>query len=170
MRYRIYQTIVTIALLLRIASATLWVRSFWISDWMALIHRHAPMRTSSAGAATLKGSFGLYLYYATNSDYSDPRDTIFQYNPQPVDAPMVFPFDLSPPRWLGFRASVLDGNMELIAPGCFVALIAGAIAGSSGWRLCWLRNGRRSGLCPRCGYDLRATPDRCPECGTVPAD
>jgi hypothetical protein len=44
----------------------------------------------------------------------------------------------------------------------------------AGWIL-WMsttlfrrRKRRRNGACTHCGYDLRASPDRCPECGTVP--
>ncbi|HEY7118891.1 MAG TPA: hypothetical protein VH475_20040 [Tepidisphaeraceae bacterium] len=60
-------------------------------------------------------------------------------------------------------------NWFITAPLWSISLLAGAWPGVSMYLLArrrlHSRRARRAGRCPACGYDLRATPDRCPECG-----
>ena len=46
--------------------------------------------------------------------------------------------------------------------------LSGCIACVFAWRAAiWKRKRAEEGRCRKCGYDLRATPERCPECGTA---
>ena len=60
-------------------------------------------------------------------------------------------------------------HWALSVPHWFVALLL--IGAPAWWSSARLTRGsrRRGGCCLACGYDLRATPDRCPECGAVTA-
>ena len=60
------------------------------------------------------------------------------------------------------------GNTLCVAAPSWIPPIPLAALGVMFWFRHRVRRRRASaGLCATCGYDLRATPDRCPECGTV---
>jgi hypothetical protein len=84
-----------------------------------------------------------------------------------------------PGRWGLLRWNVTDDKVPLVtyarrnfaAPLWMLALFAGTWPVAS--IVLTIRRRRRQsraarvGCCQRCGYDLRASPDRCPECGFV---
>jgi hypothetical protein len=55
----------------------------------------------------------------------------------------------------------------LVIPFWSVALLSGVIAVYLTRRYNTWQVRRRAGLCENCGYDLRASSDRCPECGAA---
>jgi hypothetical protein len=71
-------------------------------------------------------------------------------------------------RRLGFSDESLkfDGGSSyaIVAPAWFWTIMTAILPAI--WIIRRLRR-RRPGTCIKCGYDLRATPDRCPECGTT---
>jgi len=94
--------------------------------------------------------------------FIDPKDVVNYFDS--MQPPVRFRF-----RYFGFGCLHTDPGgshfTTIILPNWGVALLLGILPAV--WKVRFAKF--PLGCCHACGYDLRATPDRCPECGAVPA-
>ncbi|MDB5173458.1 MAG: hypothetical protein JWN51_2231 [Phycisphaerales bacterium] len=168
---RLLTPLSALSLLLCVGVCVLWVRSYGHWEWAAYQDRGGRTFTvtSRLGAAVF--------------DVTDGWPPGIVAAPFRVHSGPLYASSLPPPnRWywlgLGFdRATQSIGvsgtplwtgtatSASLVVPHGFLCLLTAYAPASRAWGL--YRRRVRPGLCSSCGYDLRASPDRCPECGTV---
>jgi hypothetical protein len=173
MRRWLFNIVAAVSLLLLLATAGLWVRSYWYEDG---------------------------LYRAALSVYSQQGAVAFEWivvpgaDPVPLKTPWKWEsYSLGPVRenWTeslgGRRWSVLgiEGGQGALGPTgiafatkyllipywvfCLAeSLLPAAWLGRLAWNIRRHRHRLKQGRCPKCGYDLRAhhPGDKCPECAT----
>jgi hypothetical protein len=173
-----------ISLLACAAVCTTWARSYARSEKLTWRGEHGQHSLRSAPGHVV---LSLYAWYPAGPGpiRGKPGLSFERDQPTPATLELMTIFLLCSDatartaHWEhgGFAWSQRSSSRDLIvtgvAPFWGVTLAAGAQPlGWSALRLVALLRRRRSGstgLCPSCGYDLRATPDRCPECGTSTA-
>ena len=165
-----------VSLVLCAATVALWVRSYWVADrWNLTTGRGPPYRYSLA--ATWAGG----ACVTSAREYPDGRTYAGSLEAAPGLAwPHLLPgVQDRRVRWgfgrLGGRYVFTQDGVRLTSyPWSGIAFPlwapAAAFAAIPLYRVARFAARRRrvrAGLCPACGYDLRATPEQCPECGTV---
>ncbi len=157
-RRRTFTALSVLSLLLCVATLALWVRSYFRADHVSYTDPAGPGQERWF-AASARGRF-----IAARDEY--------------IVNPPGWRWASAPDRVITIEDPVgaLAGigiSFDLHGVTCPHALPAFTFATlSSPWvctrvRHATKRRRGRTGHCPHCGYDLRATPQRCPECGTM---
>ncbi len=152
-----------VSLLLCVATLSLWARSHFVSDVLnyTTFRWRFDLRSGigHVEATLLIGQNKYSQFLWLHRTYSEQRrigwsqvDGFGGFYFRKIDLYLssigIF-YTMGVPHW--FLAAVFS-----IGPGCWF------------FRRLRIRKFGRQGYCASCGYDLRATPQRCPECGTVP--
>ena len=181
MKHRLINVVAALTLLLCVVGVALWVRSYWV--WSTL-HREWESAASDR----------VYIYLCDLNMACGFVQAEMQWEEHPPYMVEGFERRLEwgehggpstdlfhgPTYWkwraFGFAYAENQVGQEavinriqrraILLPlwgAVFVASLPPAV-----WLIRRLRSRRRRGttLCTRCGYDLHATPGRCPECGT----
>jgi hypothetical protein len=177
------------SLLLCAATIAIWVRGYGVNEWLKYQVLDAA-QCRWTGYALVSDQGTLYVSYG---QLILPSPAVATKYARGLQQPGLFHLMLTPKPgdlnafqgtfWnrRGF-AFILERRFNLqssdgaysdefdraLLPDWFIVLmlILLSLPGVISFRRKRLRDAR--GLCRKCGYDLRATPERCPECGTVP--
>jgi hypothetical protein len=165
LRWIIVISLVAVSALLLVASCVLWVRSYRLTDQLKLTRAMGRERWGYECTIDFcAGEMGVTIWgeHAASSlptaakwsihsyRFSAPATTFWGrrgFTPlhHDVDPGKMWQYWIDVPIWL---------------PVLFTFILPAATV------VAWLRRKRmKEGHCPWCGYDTRATPDRCPECG-----
>lgn len=178
----IFATVRWALLALLAATLCLWVLSYWrgytyeFRDW-----QRARLEDRRWGLQSGRGSITYWRHWYSWAELNpeapllqepDVHESGWIRDPVPRS---FFDGSNARPTWIGrfgfdmtrSRSKTYEFD-RVVLPYWFIAVCLGI------WPLVGiarrLRHHTRPGTCAKCGYDLRATPNRCPECGTVPTD
>jgi hypothetical protein len=163
MRRHLFNVAAALSLLLFVATAGSFVRSRGSIEWVEYA-------STSRWSRLVGRPVGVFVSTAQDQR-AQPGFSVGRQDAPAVDFPgyrMVIGFSV------GTFNSTSGTVRYLLLPYWFVALVTGALPAL--WLLLWWRRRRTGvpGLCAACGYDLRASAERCPECGepilAAPAD
>jgi len=183
MRWRFLTLLATASALIFLLSTGLWVRGLFAADvWSA--HLHTPSAGSlesnmiqCSNGWILKIRMKVLFSPQNTPQYHRPMDGTWGHDSiPPGNAPMpgvatglIFTsYSSSPASQTSTTRSIVFpvytfAGVRLLGVVGFSAILPGV------WIVLRIRRGRvkKAGCCVVCGYDLRASPERCPECGTV---
>jgi hypothetical protein len=190
MKRRLLNVLTALSALLCAAVVGLWARGQWVCDVLEWRSAAAEGKRLTQWEQTVGTGNGVAVYWgravavseATEAAAAERRDYILSqkrtfrdWTPPSLFWPRVRPGG----RRLG-RAGYSHGPMPGGVPGGAETMITfplwpAAVATAvplGAWLATYRRRKRlrrraEAGLCRACGYDLRATPGMCPECGTL---